>query len=298
MVLIQYKKTDYNQFFYEAPASTPIESLIGQLVEVNNLRIYIDRLTVALEDLVAHGPLRPEETRGLSDDLIADEEGKIGNDKKPAAPVKLLPGQRFNPDKSNYRTGVAINEELAKMVHSELMKAKMIISKENIEKKVCLESAKLKEVVSCLRGAVMIAYPAYHGLPEWDPVRLILEDKFDFPANGADVYEYLDPKDTALWWAGKELFKGKLLSDYVGKNEKTKILVKLQKTGAGAPVREPAVDEKSYKNMLSHYYKKQEESKKLDEDNDDAYMNSAWANPKSLKNQLIGSGKDISWKLR
>jgi len=35
--------------------------------------------------------------------------------------------------------------------------------------------------------------------------------------------------------------------------------------------------------MLSFYYKKQEESKKLEEDSEDAYMNSAWANPKNLK---------------
>jgi len=41
------------------------------------------------------------------------------------------------------------------------------------------------------------------------------------------VYEYLTAKETSLWWAGKELLRGKLLLDYVGKNEKTKIVVKL-----------------------------------------------------------------------
>jgi cilia- and flagella-associated protein 298 len=35
--------------------------------------------------------------------------------------------------------------------------------------------------------------------------------------------------DTCLWWAGKELVGDKCLSDYVGKNEKTKIVVKIQK---------------------------------------------------------------------
>jgi len=29
-----------------------------------------------------------------------------------------------------------------------------------------------------------------------------------------------------LWWAGKELVRGKVLADYIGKNEKTKIVVK------------------------------------------------------------------------
>lgn len=37
-------------------------------------------------------------------------------------------------------------------------------------------------------------------------------------------------EDTAqLWWAGKELARGKKLLDYIGKNEKTKIIAKLQK---------------------------------------------------------------------
>ena len=32
-----------------------------------------------------------------------------------------------------------------------------------------------------------------------------------------------------MWWAGKELTRDKTLGDFVGKNEKTKIIAKLQK---------------------------------------------------------------------
>ena len=32
-----------------------------------------------------------------------------------------------------------------------------------------------------------------------------------------------------MWFSGKEMIRGKLLKDYVGKNEKTKIVAKLQK---------------------------------------------------------------------
>ena len=39
----------------------------------------------------------------------------------------------------------------------------------------------------------------------------------------------LDESNSSLWWAGKEMLKGKKLSDYVGKNEKTKIVAKIQK---------------------------------------------------------------------
>jgi len=63
-------------------------------------------------------------------------------------------------------------------------------------------------------------------------------------------------KDTVLWWAGKELLREKNLRDYVGKNEKTKIIVKLSKTGSGMPAREPMIDEETHKKMLSYYHKK------------------------------------------
>ena len=49
--------------------------------------------------------------------------------------------------------------------------------------------------------------------------------------------QYLDPKDSVLWWAGKELLKDKKLNHYTGKNEKTKIIVKITRSGSGAPMR-------------------------------------------------------------
>ena len=75
-------------------------------------------------------------------------------------------------------------------------------------------------------------------------------------------------------------------------------VAKLQKKGQGAPVREPVVDQDAYKNMLSFYHKKQEEMKKLEDNSEDAYLNSAWADPKALKRDLTGAGTKISWKPR
>lgn len=34
-----------------------------------------------------------------------------------------------------------------------------------------------------------------------------------------------------LWWAGRELQRGKKLQEFVGKNEKTKLVVKISKVG-------------------------------------------------------------------
>lgn len=53
----------------------------------------------------------------------------------------------------------------------------------------------------------------------------------------------------------------KKLSEYLGRHEKTKAVVKLQKKGQGAPAREPVVDQETQKAMMAWYYKKQEEQK-------------------------------------
>jgi len=53
----------------------------------------------------------------------------------------------------------------------------------------------------------------------------------------------------------------KKLLDYVGKNEKTKIVVKLQKRGTGPPGREPVVSEDQKKQMMLQAYRRQEELK-------------------------------------
>merc|ERR1719390_512428 len=108
--------------------------------------------------------------------------------------------------------------------------------------------------------------------------------------------EVLDWTQTNLWWAGKELKNDQTLESYVGRNEKTKIVCKLAGKSAGAPVREPRVDEATHKAMLAHYYKKQEDNKKLLEDDDDSYLDSEWANPKAMKSALVGGGRPIQWR--
>ena len=46
---------------------------------------------------------------------------------------------------------------------------------------------------------------------------------------GQASLEVIDLDAASLWWAGKEMVRGKKLCDFVGKNEKTKIVCKLQK---------------------------------------------------------------------
>lgn len=99
-----------------------------------------------------------------------------------------------------------------------------------------------------------------------------------------------------MWWAGKELLREKLLNAYTGKNEKTKIIVKLTKSGSGAPTREAPIDEKTRIELMSKYHKKQEELKKIESNNEDDFANSSWANPNNLKSYLVTGGKGVGFK--
>ena len=43
--------------------------------------------------------------------------------------------------------------------------------------------------------------------------------------------QVMDPSLAQLWFSGKEMLRGKPLATYIGKNDKTKVVVKLQKKG-------------------------------------------------------------------
>merc|ERR1712080_572126 len=116
---------------------------------------------------------------------------------------------------------------------------------------------------------------------------VILENEEEFDEK-MDLTDDLAVDNCSLWAVNKELQRGKTFADHFGTNEKTKIVLKATSKGAGAPVREALIDEDTHKKMLSYYHKKQEEHKKLDEmDDGDQYMNSAWADGKQLKAQLL-----------
>ena len=86
--------------------------------------------------------------------------------------------------------------------------------------------------------------------------------------------------------------------EYCGRNEKSKLIVKLQKQGQGAPGREPVVSAEEQKRMMAFAYRRQEELKKLEQDEDDSYLNAAWADGSALKKRLQGMGGGVGWRPR
>ncbi|ORX44185.1 hypothetical protein BCR36DRAFT_360164 [Piromyces finnis] len=295
MVVIHVKRNEKSMFLYENLVSTPISELVPVLVNRYNLINRVKRLVQAGRDLVLYGPLKPYDQHGLTEEQINNlDKQKKSNE---AEEVKIITNSRgfqvaYRPDPTGRRNGEAPIPETAKIIEKALDDAEQLISKDKVDQKIFITEKELEEAIQTVKGAVMIAYPM--GIPTFDPVQEIIDDNEDL-SGSADGKEVLDPKTTTLWWAGKELKKDKKLSDYLGRNEKTKIIAKLQKAGQGAPVREAPLSEQEQKNLMAYYYRKQEEQKKLEENEDDDYISAAWANPRALKSAFSGI-REVSWR--
>jgi hypothetical protein len=286
MVILDVKRSEKkNEFLYETTVKVNLKDLLRDLCEVHNLRLKVMRLATTCKELAKHGPIRPEETRGISGEI-----GKVSE-----LDVNAY-GTPTNPDEHGYRTGCPPPPEVADVLARTAEEAEAAVSVNLVAQKRSLDRQACQTHIDNMRGAVMIAYPAFHRLPAYDPVRAELEDREELDGH-SEMQDVLDWAQTNMWWAGKELKTEQTLESYIGRNEKTKIIMKLAAKSAGAPVREARVDEGTHKAMLAHYYKKQEEQKKLHEDEDDSYLDSEWANPKALKSQLIGGGRPIKMRM-
>ena len=281
MVVIHVKSSDEHQFLYETTVEADVTDCVRDLCEIQNARLRIQRLKLEGEELAKYGVAKHPEKQSLDEYQENFGYGKVEKQ------------EHYNADPTGRRTGNRCDPKVAETLLKTLGDAEAAISKHQVAKKVYLTKKMLLEKIDEIRGAVMICYPA--GLPEWDNVRLSLEDNEDLSGTQWAT-EHLDPETSQLWWAGKQMFPGKKLKDHVGKNEKTKIVGKLQKKGGGAPSREPIVDADTQKSMMSYYHKKQEEQKKLVQDDEDDYTNSAWANPNSLKTHFSGVGGSIRFR--
>ena len=290
MVLLHVKRSEKEGFLYSTSVKEEVDVVLRELVAIHNLRLKVGRVTTAAEGLASHGPMKPPEQQGLDDDtpLLEDYDVKDGSTKPRAAPER---NANYNHDPSERRTGNAPPPDIATVITRVVEDAKALVSERQVQMKVPATVKALEEAVNNVKGGVMIAYPM--GLPDYDPVRQILEERDSL--EGQQGMEVLDPAAAAVWFANKEMAREKLLGEYTGKNEKTKVVVKLQKKGAGAPQREPVVSEAEQKAMIAHYHKKQQEAEKLAAEDEDAYLHSSWANPKSLKNAFTGVG-EVNWR--
>ena len=266
MVVIHVKvRGEIDQFLYETTTSHSNDTVIRELCVICGLREKLIRLAGMLEELGKHGPSKPEAERGL--DEVAEREGKV-----------LVKGPNYCADPLGNRTGDAPSPQLVEVLTKVAQDGIDVCSKNLVAQGIAVTVLGLREKLDNIRGAVTMAYPM--GLPAWDPIRLMLEDTGAADGYLAEVCgkDFVDPESGTLWWAGKEFFRDKTIGDRVGKNEKTKVVAKLQSASAqGAPMREPAVSEDERKAMMAWYFKKQEEEKKLADDDEDGHMTAQWA---------------------
>lgn len=290
MVLLHIKRGEESQFLYETTTAVPVKDLVAEVAAIYNTRLRIDRLCMEADQLAEHGLMKPPEMQGLTDEQV--EELHLVDTW--AARCYPSGGAVSNTDPIGRRAGNAPLPALGEVIGRTLSEAAAAISKDQVARNVPLTMALLQEALDKVKGACMIVYPM--GLPPHEEVGAILADTEDLSGKQA-AKMVIEAAEAQLWWAGKELLASKKLGDFIGKNEKTKIIAKIQKRGAGAPSREPLVDEATQKLMMAEAYKKQEEMKKLAEADEDSYLNAAWANPGALKASLQGTGA-IGWKPR
>ena len=183
------------------------------------MRSKLDRACQGIEDLAAKGPMRCEELRGLDnlDEYVRSEDLTVINGLKKMPPRT---GTREIVDDQKYRTGWLVSEEMCAQMLEEAMKGKQLIHKTQIERKVALTFEAMEHQLDIFKGLVMMAYPGYHGLGDWEPIRVLFEEEDDH----ADLLEL---SKVSLWIVSKELQAPKLFSDYFGSNEKSKFVAKL-----------------------------------------------------------------------
>ncbi|XP_071399498.1 cilia- and flagella-associated protein 298 isoform X1 [Centroberyx affinis] len=254
MVQLHLKRGDESQFLFSTTVDVPLDSLIQQITHIYNGRLKVDRICSEIPELADHGITLPPNMQGLTDDQIEDLKLKDEWEEK------CVPsgGPVFRKDEIGRRNGHAPNDKMKEVLMRTVEEAKALISKKQVQANVCVTMEMVKEALDQLRGAVMIVYPM--GLPPHDPIRMEFENQEDLSGTQASL-QVITEDECQLWWAAKEMQRGKKLQDYIGKNEKTKLVVKIQKRGQGAPAREPLVTEEQQKQMMMHHYRRQEELK-------------------------------------
>lgn len=257
--------------------------LVPEIIQMVNARLRLERLCDEVEMLADFGISKPMDAVGLTDEQIV--EMKIKDEWTP----KCYPsgGAVFNRDDIGRRTGNAPNEKMGEILRKTCAEAKAATSRDQAKANKCLTLQMFKDELDKVKGAVMIVYPM--GLPPYDEVEHCINDTENLAGRQASN-QVISEEEGELWWAGKNMQRSKKLHEYIGKNEKTKLICKIQKRGGGAPVREPVVSEAQQKEMMAYAYKKNEEYKKLEEADDNAYLNAPWADSSALKRSMHGTG--------
>lgn len=281
MVILQVKRGDENLFLFETGVNENTNDVIRDITAVYNGRLKIERICMEMEELASHGTLLPPEMMGLTDEQV--EELKL----KDIWAEKCIPsgGFIFNKDPIGRRNGQQPKEKMQEVLRNSIKDARALIDKKLVLGKTALTLKTISDALNLLKGAVTIVYPMQ--LPPHDTIRMEFSNTEDLTGTQASK-EVIEPSKAQLWFAGRLILNDKKLSDFIGRHDKTKVVVKLNRHGEGPPSREPVITDEIRKRMMADAYRRQEELKKLELDEDDHYLNSNWADGGSMKRQVHG----------
>lgn len=281
MVLLHIKRGNDSQFLFETSLTTSIATLNKEILVIYNGRLKISRICSEMEELIKHGVMLPPEILGLTDEQVS--EMKLVDEWA----EKCIPsgGWNLNCDPVGRRNGRQPQANMQEVLKKAINDAKELVSKKLVNDNKTITLKNIQEALAILRGAATIVYPM--SLPPHDPIQMEFTNTEDLSGTQA-AHEVIEPSKLQLWFAGHQLLSERKLSDYLGKNEKCKVIVKIGKCGEGAPGREPVFNEEARKQIMLQQYRRQEELKRLEEDEDDSYLDSKWADNSNMKQQLHG----------
>eukprot|EP01063_Lacrimia_lanifica_P022365 TRINITY_DN29995_c0_g1_i1.p1 TRINITY_DN29995_c0_g1~~TRINITY_DN29995_c0_g1_i1.p1 ORF type:complete len:305 (+),score=148.54 TRINITY_DN29995_c0_g1_i1:76-990(+) len=233
MVLIHMKATnDKDEWFVQVPAATPTQELIAELCFLHNARIRLRSQSMALWNLLF------EEGHGHMAALTQEQKDQVKAlwDKTGHATHRDRIGERFLTTRERFVALVEECEALAKAVFQECQVADPVAAlwKKRDDSDIS-EDDRLR---------------AWYYLELIDPM---FKER-----------DYMKPDEAKLWFCGKEIETGKLLSDYSGRNDKSKIVCKLQTTAKGCPAREPKMELGMQREMRQHFVAKRDAFKQLE----------------------------------
>ena len=164
------------------------------------------------------------------------------------------------------------------------------VNQEQTARRVPQSLEKLGAALQRLCTAVSTCFPG--GLPAGCEALQGILDACQQPAS-TTAEEELGPGCAALYFAGKQLQQGKALRDHLrGSNERSKVVVRLQRAGTGPGPREPQLDAEGERAMLAWWHHKQELQRKAGAagEQEVASYGAEWANPRALKQAFQGTG--------
>ncbi|XP_040583115.1 LOW QUALITY PROTEIN: cilia- and flagella-associated protein 298-A-like [Lepeophtheirus salmonis] len=281
MVLLTIKNNDEKIFTYEVTLNTQVEKVLTEVVRLKNGVEKINRLAESVQDLITYGVSWPPERRGL---LVEQaQELRLDPNLDLSSRYPLRNGLKFssNPDPLLKRSGLSISDsESCRVLLESTTAAK------NLSKSDPLKWEHIKNGLDIMKGALNIVFPK--GIPLFDPVRMELDNREEVESSNL-----WDPTVYGLWFTSKCLEDSEPLYKYLGKNEKSKCIIKVSKRGQGPPPKEKPFSDEEEKKLLLEQYKRSEVLKKLAKQEDES--SSAWADNDELKKKFTGL-EHISWK--